>query len=61
MASVATAQLQQGSSEAVFYAAKLKTADFYMARILVETDSLLAEVLAGKSTLMAFAEEEFAA
>ncbi len=60
MASVAGARLQHDSAETVFYAAKLKTADFYMARILVETDALLAEVLAGKSTLMAFAEEEFA-
>jgi hypothetical protein len=32
-----------------------------MARVLTETDSLLAEVKAGKSTLMAFSEEEFAA
>ena len=60
MALVAGARLQHDSAETVFYAAKLKTADFYMARILVETDALLAEVLAGKSTLMAFAEEEFA-
>ena len=60
MAVVAGEQLRNGSSDAVFYGAKLKTADFFMSRILVETDALLAEALAGKSTLMAFAEEEFA-
>ena len=60
MAAVASRQLEQQSSETVFYGAKLKAADFFVARILVETDSLLSEVLAGKATLMAFTEEEFA-
>ncbi|WP_374287121.1 acyl-CoA dehydrogenase C-terminal domain-containing protein [Pseudomonas fluvialis] len=60
MALVAQQKLAAGSSETAFYAAKLKSADFYMARVLTETDSLLAEVLAGKATLMAFSEEEFA-
>ncbi|MBU2323701.1 MAG: acyl-CoA dehydrogenase C-terminal domain-containing protein, partial [Gammaproteobacteria bacterium] len=48
------------SSETAFYGAKLKSADFFMARVLTETDSLLAEVKAGKATLMAFSDEEFA-
>jgi alkylation response protein AidB-like acyl-CoA dehydrogenase len=61
MAAVAKAKLAEGSTETAFYGAKLKSADFYMARVLTETDSLLAEVKAGKSTLMAFSEEEFAA
>jgi alkylation response protein AidB-like acyl-CoA dehydrogenase len=61
MAAVANTQLEQSSPEQAFYRAKLKSADFFMARILVETDSLLAEVIAGKATLMAFAEDEFAA
>ncbi|MHA6492761.1 acyl-CoA dehydrogenase C-terminal domain-containing protein [Pseudomonas borbori] len=61
MAAVATAQLAAGSSESAFYGAKLKSADFFMARVLTETDSLLAELKAGKSTLMAFTDEEFAA
>jgi hypothetical protein len=61
MAQTAHAALEGGSSESVFYGAKLKSADFYMARVLTETDSLLAEVLAGKATLMAFSEEEFTA
>ena len=39
----------------------MKSADFYMARVLPEAGGLLAEVLAGKSTLMAFSDEEFAA
>lgn len=61
MAAVASAQLQQETAEKIFYGAKLKSADFFMARILVETDSLLAEVVSGKATLMAFADDEFAA
>ncbi len=61
MAVVAQARLDEGSTETAFYGAKLKCADFYMARVLTETDSLLAEVKAGKATLMAFSDEEFAA
>ncbi|MES2818364.1 MAG: acyl-CoA dehydrogenase, partial [Pseudomonadota bacterium] len=61
MAAVAQAKLAAGSQETAFYGAKLKSADFFMARILTETDSLLAEVKAGKATLMAFSDEEFAA
>jgi alkylation response protein AidB-like acyl-CoA dehydrogenase len=61
MALTARHKLAAGSSETAFYGAKLKSADFYMARVLTETDSLLAEVLAGKATLMAFGDEEFAA
>ncbi|VXB79849.1 3-methylmercaptopropionyl-CoA dehydrogenase [Pseudomonas sp. 8AS] len=61
MALTARHKLAAGSSESAFYGAKLKSADFYMARVLSETDSLLAEVLAGKATLMAFDDEEFAA
>jgi hypothetical protein len=61
MAAVAKANLAEGSTETLFYGAKLKSADFFMARILTETHSLLAEVKAGKATLMAFSEEEFAA
>ncbi|MBU1330355.1 MAG: acyl-CoA dehydrogenase C-terminal domain-containing protein [Gammaproteobacteria bacterium] len=60
MAAVAQARLSEGSSETAFYGAKLKSADFFMARVLTETDSLLAEVKAGKATLMAFSDEEFA-
>ena len=61
MAQVASEQLAAGSSETAFYGAKLKSADFYVARVLTETDGLLAEVLAGKASLMAFNEDEFAA
>ncbi len=61
MAQVASEQLAAGSSETAFYGAKLKSADVYVARVLTETDGLLAEVLAGKASLMAFNEDEFAA
>jgi len=61
MAQVAQAKLEAGSEEKTFYGAKLKSADFYMTRTLTETDGLLAEVMAGKASLMAFNEDEFAA
>ena len=61
MAAVASRQLAQGSSETAFYGAKLKTADFFMARLLPESESLLVEIQAGKASLMAFSDEEFAA
>ncbi|WP_165680328.1 acyl-CoA dehydrogenase C-terminal domain-containing protein [Metapseudomonas otitidis] len=61
MAQVAQAKLDAGSEEKTFYGAKLKSADFYMTRTLTETDGLLAEVMAGKASLMAFNEDEFAA
>jgi alkylation response protein AidB-like acyl-CoA dehydrogenase len=61
MASVAQQQLAAGSSETAFYSAKVKSADFYMNRVLTESSGLLAEVMAGKESLMAFSDEEFAA
>lgn len=60
-AQLAQRQLDAGSSEIHFYAAKIKSADFFMARVLPETDALLSEIKAGKATLMAFTDEEFAA
>ena len=60
-AQLARRQLDGGSSETHFYAAKIKSADFFMARILPEADALLSEIKAGKATLMAFTDEEFAA
>ena len=60
-AQLAQRQLDAGSAETQFYTAKLKSADFFMARILPETDALLGEIKAGKATLMAFTDEEFAA
>ena len=61
MAQVAAAKLEAAAGDTAFYSAKLKSADFFMARVLTETDGLLAEVRAGKATLMAFSEDEFAA
>ena len=61
MATVAQQQLASGSHETAFYSAKIKSADFYMNRVLTESSSLLAEVTAGKASLMAFSDEEFAA
>jgi alkylation response protein AidB-like acyl-CoA dehydrogenase len=61
MAAVAQQQLAAGSSETAFYSAKVKSADFYMSRVLTESSGLLAEVTAGKASLMAFSDEEFAA
>ncbi|MSO74805.1 MAG: acyl-CoA dehydrogenase [Alphaproteobacteria bacterium] len=42
-----------------FHATKLKTARFYMARLMPETGSLFAQVMAGKRSLMEMTAEEF--
>jgi alkylation response protein AidB-like acyl-CoA dehydrogenase len=42
-----------------FHATKLKTARFYMARLMPETGALLAQVMAGKRTLTEMSADEF--
>ena len=42
-----------------FYAAKIATAQFYMAKILPETGSLMASIMAGSATVMGLREEAF--
>lgn len=59
MALIAEEKLQASAEPLAFYSAKTKSADYFMARILPETASLLAEITAGKASLMAFDLPEF--
>jgi hypothetical protein len=59
MAVVAQRQLAAGTGDATFLQAKLKTARFYMARMLPQTGALLAQIQAGASTIMAPGVQEF--
>ena len=47
-----------GSAEG-FYAAKLASARFYMAKIIPETGSLLSSITAGSAPVMALSEDAF--
>ena len=58
-AEVALAKLEAGSTDADFYEAKLKTANFYFARILPRTRSLAELVVAGADNLMSLESEHF--
>ncbi len=50
---------KKSGDEAVFYAAKLAAARFFMARVLPETNSLFTVLTSGKATLMALPAEAF--
>jgi alkylation response protein AidB-like acyl-CoA dehydrogenase len=52
-------RLDEGTKEEAFYRAKIQTADFYFAKILPRTSSLLETMLAGPDPLMQLAEDEF--
>ena len=58
-ARMAQIALQHPEDETGFYRAKLATARFYMQRVLPETSSLAAKVLAGGETLRAFEDALF--
>ena len=60
MAVTAQEKLAADAEEADFYEAKIKTAQFYFARILPRTEAHKAMVLAGGETLMSLSEEHFA-
>jgi len=60
MAKTAQAALDAGTDEVDFYSAKIKTAQFYFARILPRTESHKSLALAGVETIMALDEEHFA-
>ena len=53
-------RLEQGTKEEAFYRSKIQTADFYFAKILPRTTSLLQTMLAGPEPVMAIEEEHFA-
>ncbi len=59
MARVAQARRAAGEGDAAFLGAKLKTAQFYMARLMPQTAALLAQIQAGAGTIMAPAPSEF--
>jgi alkylation response protein AidB-like acyl-CoA dehydrogenase len=52
-------RLEQGTSEEAFYRAKIQTAEFYFAKILPRTTSLLETMLAGPDTLMKMEDNQF--
>ena len=60
MAQVARAKLAAGGAgEAAFYEAKLRTARFFMTRMLPESSALFAQIMAGAAPLMEFEEAAF--
>ena len=59
MVKVAMEKIEAGEGDKAFYESKLKTARFYMQRVLPEADARFKMVLAGADTLMAPAEDEF--
>jgi alkylation response protein AidB-like acyl-CoA dehydrogenase len=59
MAKTATAKLGQKGDGQDFFAAKVKTAQFFCARMLPETASLLGKIQSGKQSLMALPPEAF--
>jgi hypothetical protein len=52
-------RLDEGTKEEAFYRAKIQTAEFYFAKILPRTSSLLETMLAGPDSLMKLGENEF--
>ena len=59
MAEVAAAKLAAGEGEARFYDNKVKTAAFFFAKLLPQTDALLKTIQAGSETLMAVEADAF--
>ena len=51
--------LAAGDPDVGFYQSKIKSADFYMAKVLPETAILLKDIQSGKQVLMAFGDDEF--
>ena len=52
-------RLEQGTTEEAFYRAKIQTAEFYFAKILPRTTSLLETISTGPDTLMKMDENQF--
>jgi alkylation response protein AidB-like acyl-CoA dehydrogenase len=59
MAKVAKGKLAAGEGNATFYVSKLKTARFFMTKILPEAEQHFRAIMAGAKPLMDFAVEEF--
>ena len=58
-ARVAYRKLEQGTTEESFYRAKIQTAEFYFAKILPRTTSLLETISTGPDPLMKIDEDQF--
>ncbi len=58
-AQAAYRKLEQGTNEEAFYRAKIQTADFYFAKILPRTTSLLETIATGHEPLMKMDEDQF--
>jgi len=59
MARAALTKLAAGEGNKAFYETKLKTARYFMDRVVPETQTLLARVRVGAEPLMSFAADEF--
>jgi alkylation response protein AidB-like acyl-CoA dehydrogenase len=59
MAKAAAAKLAAGEGDAAFYGSKLKTARFYVTKILPEVEQHFRAIMAGAKPLMDFKVEEF--
>ncbi len=59
MVIAAKAKLDSGEGDKTFYESKIKTANFFMTRILPEADARFKMVMAGASSMMALDEDEF--
>jgi len=53
------AQQKQGNMNTGFYDAKIKTANFYMQRLLPQTGSLLSAIMSGAANTMGMDEDQF--
>ena len=52
-------EIEAGEGDKAFYESKIKTARFYMQRMLPEADARFKMVMAGAGSLMDPAEDEF--
>ena len=59
MAKVAKAKAAEGGDKAAVYGSKVKTARFFMAKILPETEQHFRAIMAGAKPLMDFGVDEF--
>jgi alkylation response protein AidB-like acyl-CoA dehydrogenase len=60
MAQIAQARLAAGADgESSFYAAKIRTARFFMTKLLPETSALFAQIMAGAAPVMEFQDADF--
>jgi hypothetical protein len=58
-AKVAKAKAAEGGDKAAFYGSKVKTARFFMTKILPETELHFRTIMAGAKPLMDFGVDEF--